>query len=62
MIDEIVKKEIDEMSYFDLLKRWRNALVEDPIFQGEMVHIMPKSCTENAVRSATLFILKHQKK
>ena len=34
-ISEETKKEIDEMSYEELLFRWRIAEREDKIFQGE---------------------------
>ena len=35
MVDPVVKKEIDGMSYYGLLERWRNAPVGDSIFREE---------------------------
>jgi hypothetical protein len=35
MTDKTFKAEIDNMSYYDLLKRWRHSPSSDPIFQGE---------------------------
>ena len=36
MINDELKKEIDEMSQFDLCRKWRFAHIGDPIFQGEV--------------------------
>jgi len=36
MIDSDMKKAIDEMDYESMLRRWRNAPVGDPFFQGEV--------------------------
>ena len=36
MSDEDLKKKIDAMNYEQLLRRWRNAPVGDPFFQGEV--------------------------
>lgn len=34
--EELMKEWIDNASYEDLLRRWRNAPAGDPYFQGEM--------------------------
>jgi len=35
-LQESIKKEIDEMSYAEMLSRWRFSKVPEPIFQGEI--------------------------
>jgi hypothetical protein len=35
-MDELIKKEIDAMSYEELLRRWRHAPIGSAIFQGEV--------------------------
>lgn len=36
MIPENIKKEIDNMNYYELLKKWRFAPSGDPILSGEI--------------------------